>query len=397
MINYELIQKIILIKERIKGKVIFVGDPAQLPPVNEKYSLIFKTNDIPSYELKEIMRYKGNIVDFNNKIRDLVLVDNTKIKFKNYIDEKFSLFKDFDKWITSYLEIIKKMGNDITNIPIFIVYINKQCNIINNRVRKELFNNTDKKYVEGELIIFNNYYKSVKSYYTSKKIKVVRTKVDKYKFINVNEDLLKIVNDLSTKELEKLKEKIIDKFHNDDNDDNLIQTRFSKDSLCNELLKESDDELKVKKFVSDIKNFNNKIESIFSQFDNFELNIWKLELTNKDTIIVIDDKSQEEYEELLNEIRKELKKVKGFIDRNFKNINDLMTIIWEYFYSKIVDVFADISYGYCITTHKSQGSTFDNIYIDMNNIINMNKNKEESYRCLYTASTRTSNKINLLL
>ena len=39
----------------------------------------------------------------------------------------------------------------------------------------------------------------------------------------------------------------------------------------------------------------------------------------------------------LNEIRKELKKVKGFIDRNFKNINDLMTIIWEYFYTKMVD------------------------------------------------------------
>ena len=31
----------------------------------------------------------------------------------------------------------------------------------------------------------------------------------------------------------------------------------------------------------------------------------------------------------------------------------------------MIDKFADISYGYCITTHKSQGSTFSNIYVDI--------------------------------
>ena len=163
------------------------------------------------------------------------------------------------------------------------------------------------------------------------------------------------------------------------------------------LLGESEEQLTINKFVNDIRKFNRKLEDIFIVYEEFDLKIWKLGLTNKDSIIVINSESKNEYEDILDSSRKELKKVKGFIDRNFKFSNDLMSIIWEYFYSKIVDIFADISYGYCITTHKSQGSTFDNIYIDMNNIITKNKNKEESYRCLYTASTRSSNKVNLLL
>lgn len=386
MINFDIIQKIIAIKDKIKGKVIFVGDPAQLPPVNEKYSLIFKTDDIPGFELKEIMRYKGNIVELNNKIRDLVFDDRTKIKFKNYIDEKFSLFKDFNKWIDSYLNILKEIDS-INNIPIFIVYTNKQCDIINNRIRRELFKDFENQFVSGELIIFNNYFKSGSaSYYTSKKIKVKNTEKNIYNFRNLNDELLKIVNDILDKELTKMKEKMND----------TDQKRFivEKDEL---LLGESEEQLTINKFVNDIRKFNRKLEDIFTVYEEFDLKIWKLSLTNKDSIIVIDSESKNEYDEILETSRKELKKVKGFIDRNFKSLNDLMTIIWEYFYSKIVDIFADISYGYCITTHKSQGSTFDNIYIDMNNIITKNKNKEESFRCLYTASTRSSNKVNLLL
>ena len=76
---------------------------------------------------------------------------------------------------------------------------------------------------------------------------------------------------------------------------------------------------------------------------------------------------------------------------------EMMVIVWEQLYHDILDIFADISYGYCITTHKSQGSTFNNIYVDLKNIIEKNSNVEESYRCLYTALTRTSKKVNLLL
>jgi exodeoxyribonuclease-5 len=48
---------------------------------------------------------------------------------------------------------------------------------------------------------------------------------------------------------------------------------------------------------------------------------------------------------------------------------------------------AQLNYGYCITVHKSQGSTFSNVYIDIADIF-VNKSKDEVLKCLYTAITR---------
>ena len=84
-----------------------------------------------------------------------------------------------------------------------------------------------------------------------------------------------------------------------------------------------------------------------------------------------------------------VKEIKVLLDK-------LMTTVWECFYAEVLDKFADISYGYSITTHKSQGSTFRSVYLHLGNIINCNSNEEESYRCLYTALTRSSKKVHIL-
>ena len=47
MISSNLLSKLIKILEKIPGKIIFLGDPAQLPPVNENNSLIFYLKEIP--------------------------------------------------------------------------------------------------------------------------------------------------------------------------------------------------------------------------------------------------------------------------------------------------------------------------------------------------------------
>lgn len=56
----------------------------------------------------------------------------------------------------------------------------------------------------------------------------------------------------------------------------------------------------------------------------------------------------------------------------------------------------DIYYGYGITTHKSQGSTFSNSAINLSNIINRNSNVSEKARLMYVAMSRSKN-INLIL
>ena len=55
-----------------------------------------------------------------------------------------------------------------------------------------------------------------------------------------------------------------------------------------------------------------------------------------------------------------------------------------------------LDYGYCLSVHKSQGSNYDNVLIDMGNIF-ICKNKEELRQLQYVAMSRTRNNINILL
>ena len=76
-------------------------------------------------------------------------------------------------------------------------------------------------------------------------------------------------------------------------------------------------------------------------------------------------------------------------------MNSVLTRLWDFYYFQFIDQFADIIYGYAITTHKSQGSTYQNVYIDMSDIIHNNPNHKNSHQCLYTAVTRASEKIKI--
>lgn len=60
----------------------------------------------------------------------------------------------------------------------------------------------------------------------------------------------------------------------------------------------------------------------------------------------------------------------------------------------------DIDYGFALTAHKSQGSTFDTVFVDVNNIVydkygNPYNNAEEINRRLYVACSRAKNKLYL--
>ena len=92
MLSNEIIDSLRSLK-KFKGKVIFIGDTAQLPPVNE-YSFLFDVKEFPSYELKEIMRYKGKIVNLANSVRELVFNKETKIKFKDFRCDDISINKE---------------------------------------------------------------------------------------------------------------------------------------------------------------------------------------------------------------------------------------------------------------------------------------------------------------
>ena len=61
---------------------------------------------------------------------------------------------------------------------------------------------------------------------------------------------------------------------------------------------------------------------------------------------------------------------------------------------EIIDKFANIVYGYALTIHKSQGSTYQNVYIDYKNV-SINRNDKE--QCFYTGITRASKNIKIYI
>ena len=60
----------------------------------------------------------------------------------------------------------------------------------------------------------------------------------------------------------------------------------------------------------------------------------------------------------------------------------------------ITSAYLDVDYGYALTVHKSQGSTYDDVYVEYNNLL-ANKKDTEKYKLLYTAITRCANKLHI--
>lgn len=68
--------------------------------------------------------------------------------------------------------------------------------------------------------------------------------------------------------------------------------------------------------------------------------------------------------------------------------------MWKEFW-KLVEAFHNISYAYALTAHRSQGSTFEYVFVDAGDIL-LNYNVQERTKCLYVASSRASKQLVVL-
>lgn len=142
------------------NKIIFVGDPAQLPPVGENNSLALD----PDYfihdlnlstitaELSEVVRQSDNLILKNaEKIRNLIFSKNrTELKFE-FDAENFvqSNPNDFYEVFANTFPT-PKVGDGV-----IIAYSNGQCFHNNIAIREKLFPN-QKDLVVGDIILINN-------------------------------------------------------------------------------------------------------------------------------------------------------------------------------------------------------------------------------------------------
>lgn len=66
---------------------------------------------------------------------------------------------------------------------------------------------------------------------------------------------------------------------------------------------------------------------------------------------------------------------------------------WDLFW-KLKDAFNDIAYGYALTAHRSQGSSFEKIFVDCGDIM-LNRQQDERTKCLYVACSRASKQLHI--
>jgi hypothetical protein len=152
-------------------------------------------------------------------------------------------------------------------------------------------------------------------------------------------------------------------------------------------------ETKYKKFVDQINSVNIK-------FKCYKMKVIKIdELDNEYEIIVLKHEEIQIHKNLIINTIEEIKKFRNELYSQYKLMSiDTLLIqpLYNDFYSKFMNPFASISYGYAITCHKAQGSNYKNVFVDFSDIVK-NRNEEEMKRCTYTAVSRTIDNLYILI
>jgi exodeoxyribonuclease-5 len=145
----------------------------------------------------------------------------------------------------------------------------------------------------------------------------------------------------------------------------------------------TNDEFTVDSFK--IKTRKTKVEDLEVDLKYYEAIVWFLDDNNsrhEDTVEILHEDSEYDFKRIANILKNIAIQKKGK-DKS-----------WIAYYNFLRE-FTDVSYAYCITAHKSQGSTYEVSFV-MEDDIEMNWNVIERNRIKYTAYTRASKKLYVL-
>lgn len=408
-------------------KLIFLGDPCQLFPVSESISAIFiKSKDQLSYDFfskrmlaaeknikaKYVQKIQaiGSVERYNNLTSDIINMESIVLKevVRNKIDNVVNLCYSIREWIENNTKIpnlnkfvgkgvyiykynrknkktetewfkkfiiMQKNNTNNNTSNIILTWTNKQTDEYNTAIRSIMFkdkNNIDK-FEIGDMLLLNDFYnfdetlvrgKDMKNrFYTSEQIKVMDKSIEEREYGQFIEQISKI------------------------------------------MLKMKNSDLIVSKYKHLIKILNSKTKRKYT--------VWKLSVQRmsealiKDiipelyTIYVVHDNSnyvlESDKEVSLNLIKKFRKLVTSqYKDQATRIDREFIRPLWKQWNKIFIDPFAKVSYGNSHSVHKSQGSSFYNVFVDSDDILN-NHNTAEAMRCIYTALTRSSNEIHLLV
>jgi len=394
-------------------KIVFSGDPSQLPPVGEDESSVFCKNekDLTFKKYLEIMKfnYNNNIcsgiedamkVHYDNLIKDLGKMENlllqtvvrsridnvTKVcnimrswihtddppELRKYVGKVGVHFFDHNenpnkiksKWFKKFMSNTKK-----NIVSIIVTWTNKQTDIYNETIRNELFKGQEiLKYNKNDTLILGEFYSLdlgenfvKQKLHTSEQVKVC--------------DVRRLKVPISTFELK-----------------------------MSNALKKIKNSSKLEKLINDLINGLNDEYCRNVDFSCWILKVKKSGLIDEDinhtmTLVVICDEEIEKYTQFKNETSIAIKNFSKKLLSSYSTTQIEKLVIkplWKQWNKVFTDPFATVNYGYSITCHKAQGSSFHDVYVDLNDILK-NQKKVEAKKCAYTSVTRTSNELNILL
>ncbi len=376
---------------KLKKKLLIIGDECQIPCPSSGYiltddvniiekenSYIFNEN-IPKYHMTEIVRQVKDspILKLASYVRDHIN-EEFEIEYQNIVeyDEAYKLFIDFYNQNLSC-----KM----------IAYTNNSVRIHNTEIRRYL-NYNNKLVINDlltgytnlgfpELIIENG-----RDYLVKNVIETNNHEINGYKGLCGN---LVDLNVLNTK-INVYKLFFIHISHSNNND--FINELIAKAEKTNMLRSTKVDFMKYSAMKSkvicmeDIYKFNDVIYTESDFKEKHALLYTKVDEVIKDNEIIdslLTDKINTLYSNVINERLSD-----------DKVISESETLADRY---KVIE--KDIYYGYAITAHKSQGSTYDNVIVDDNDFrkiqdrINyqyykLEKRTKEKNQLRYVAYTR---------
>lgn len=144
MINEKLYEYLEKECSAVNAKILFVGDPAQLPPIGEKLSITFR---IEGDELNIVRRTDSSaILKACTYIRNNQYEDN--LDFEQFLDNKTFIdigYKEFGKLIPELY------SNPLASK--YIAFTNDRVNAANIAIRQKLFGKKCDKFVIGDIIM----------------------------------------------------------------------------------------------------------------------------------------------------------------------------------------------------------------------------------------------------
>ena len=159
-----LLQDLIEFVNIRKNKIIFFGDPAQLPPVNSEYSPALSPDyydfnfelNVPVFEMTDIVRQKeessilANATALRNSIRDedFYNISITADSKYTYSTAKHDFMNDY----------IKACGNKPDPETILIAFTNRQVSYYNEMIRKHFFPSKASICKGDRVMVVNNTY-----------------------------------------------------------------------------------------------------------------------------------------------------------------------------------------------------------------------------------------------